>query len=114
ARQARVGTRRPGTNSAPAVGTLEPIVPPTTEEGKAEHDAAGLAKGKRMLHGFGITLVQDANVNRRLLEAYHAAATSGVLTMKVVAAQATDPRKPVSQVDELIALRESSSAGHLT
>ena len=34
--------------------------------------------------------------------------------MKVVAAQETDPRRPASQVDELIARRERFSAGHLT
>ena len=43
---------------------------------------------------FGITLVQDPQVEPRFLEAYHAAATSGVLTMKVVAAQETDPLLP--------------------
>ena len=53
----------------------------------------------------GITLVQDAQVNRASWT-YHAAAMSGVLTMKVVAAQETDPLRPASQVDELIARRE--------
>jgi predicted amidohydrolase YtcJ len=80
-----------------------------------EEYAAALAVGQKHLHGLGITLVQDAQVNPRFLAAYHAAATSGVLTMKVVAAQETDPRRELaSQVDELIALRESSSAGRLT
>src|SRR5262245_63309258 len=89
---------------------VEEVMPQRTVEEYAD----GLAKGQRILHGFGITQVQDANVNRPQLDAYHAAATSGVLTMKVVAAQLTDPRKPASQVDELIARRESSSVGHLT
>ena len=80
-----------------------------------EEYAAALGVGQKHLHGLGITLVQDAQVNPRFLAAYHAAATSGVLTMKVVAAQETDPRRELaSQVDELIALRESFSAGHLT
>jgi predicted amidohydrolase YtcJ len=79
-----------------------------------EEYAAALAFGQQHLHGLGITLVQDPQVNPRFLAAYHAAATSGLLTMKVVAAQETDPLRPVSQVDELIARRESFTAGHLT
>ena len=103
-----------GTLRETAIDLVEPHIPPTTEEGKAEQNAAGLAIGQRILHGFGITQVQDANVNPRQLEAYHAAATSGLLTMKVVAAQATDPGRPASQVDELIERRERFSVGHLT
>jgi predicted amidohydrolase YtcJ len=107
----RPGSTEPsGTLRETAMDLVEAHVPPTT----AEQYAAGLAIGQRHLHGFGITLVQDPNVNPRQLAAYHAAATSGVLTMKVVAAQLTDPRRPASQVDELIALRERFSAGHLT
>src|SRR5262245_6770310 len=107
----RPGSTEPsGTLRETAVDLVEKYVPPTT----AEQYAAGLAIGQQHLHGFGITLVQDANVNSRLLAAYHAAAVSGDLTMKVVAAQATDPRRPASQVDELIARRERFSAGRLT
>ena len=79
-----------------------------------EEYAAALAVGQRELHKVGITLVQDPQVEPRFLAAYHAAAMSGVLTMKVVAAQETDPLLPVSQVDKLIELRESLSAGRLT
>jgi predicted amidohydrolase YtcJ len=86
-------------------------IPPRTDE----EYAAALAVGQRELHKVGITLVQDAEVEPPFLKAYHAAAMSGVLTMKVVAAQLTDPRRDLaSQVDELIALRESLSAGRLT
>src|SRR5215510_14822615 len=106
------GSREPsGTlREQPAMELVEKVMPQRTDE----EYARGLAKGQRILHEFGITLVQDANVNRPALEAYHAAATSGLLTMKVVAAQATDPRRPASQVDELIARRECFSAGRLT
>ena len=54
-----------GTLLETAIDLVEPHIPPTTEEGKAEQNAAGLAIGQRILHGFGITQVQDANVNPR-------------------------------------------------
>src|SRR5262245_53270654 len=95
------GSREPsGTlREQPAMDLVDRHIPPRTDE----EYARALAFGQQHLHELGITLVQDAQVNRRFLEAYHAAAMSGVLTMKVVAAQETDPLLPVSQVDELIA-----------
>ena len=106
------GSREPsGTlREQPAMELVEAHMPRRTDEEYAD----ALAVGQRELHKVGITLVQDAQVNPRFLAAYHAAATSGVLTMKVVAAQETDPRRPTSQVDKLIALRERFSVGHLT
>jgi predicted amidohydrolase YtcJ len=104
-------TEPSGTLRETAMDLVEKHIPGTT----AEQYAAGLAIAQRILHEFGITQVQDANVNPSQLKAYHAAATSGVLTMKMVAAQLTDPRLPIaSQVDKLIERRESFSAGHLT
>jgi predicted amidohydrolase YtcJ len=93
-----------------AVELLDPYIPPTTPE----QYESGLKIAQPHLHGFGITLIQDANVSPRMLAAYHAAAVSGLLTMKVVAAQATRPRQPAAQVEELIALREQFSHGRLT
>ena len=106
------GSREPsGTlREQPAMDLVDAHIPPRTDEDYA----AALAIGQRHLHGLGITLVQDAQVSPRFLAAYHAAAMSGVLTMKVVAAQETDPLGPVAQVDKLIALSERFSAGHLT
>ncbi len=75
---------------------------------------AGLEIGQRRLHSLGITSIQDANVNPRSLEAYYDAAKSGALTMKVVAAQITDARRPASQVDELIERRDRFSDGRLS
>ena len=37
-----------------------------------------------------------------------------MLTMQVVAAQATDPHKPASQVDDLVALRDRFARGRLS
>jgi predicted amidohydrolase YtcJ len=107
------GSREPsGTlREQPAMDLVMDHMPRRTDE----EYAAALAVGQRELHKLGITLVQDAQVEPRFLDAYHAAAMSGVLTMKVVAAQETNPRRELaSQVDELIARRERSSAGHLT
>lgn len=64
------------------------------------------------LHSLGITMVQDAYASPRFLEIYSRAAHSGDLTMKVVAAHVTDPTRPASQVDELIALRNKYSYGN--
>jgi predicted amidohydrolase YtcJ len=107
------GSREPsGTlREQPAMDLVMDHIPPRTNE----EYAAALAVGQRELHKLGITLVQDAQVEPRFLDAYHAAAMSGVLTMKVVAAQETNPRLELaSQVDELIARAERVSAGHLT
>jgi predicted amidohydrolase YtcJ len=64
---------------------------------------AGLKDAQSHLHSLGITMIQDANVNPRMLEIYHEAARSGLLTMKVVTAQLTNPAQlPIaSQVDEI-------------
>ena len=74
---------------------------------------AGLVYGQKYLHSLGITMVQDANVDSDHLEIYAEAARSGLLSMKVVAALATDPTRPVSQVDDLVRLRARNSVGNL-
>jgi predicted amidohydrolase YtcJ len=74
----------------------------------------GLRDAQSYLHSLGVTLIQDANVTPRMLEAYSRAEKEGVLTMKVVAAQATDPGKRAAQVEELAALREEFTGGKLT
>src|SRR5262249_49331622 len=87
------GSREPsGTLREAAVDRLEAYVPPPTPE----QYKSGLEIAQRHLHGFGITLVQDANVSPRVLAAYHAAAVSGLLTMKVVPPPATDPPPPTA------------------
>lgn len=99
-----------GTLREAAVDLIEARVPPPSPETMQR----GLAAGQQWLHSFGITLIQDANVPPRNLEAYSAAAHSGLLTMKVVAAQATDPSRPASQVADLASLRRQFTHGRLT
>jgi len=72
-----------------------------------------LAEAQSYLHGLGITSVQDAYTSLRNLDIYSQAAHSGQLTMKVVAAQIANPAQPVSQVDEMIKLRQQFTHGHL-
>jgi predicted amidohydrolase YtcJ len=99
-----------GTLRETAVDLVEKYIPPT-EPGTYRE---GLEIAQRLLHSLGITLIQDANVTRRVLEAYHEAARSGALTMKVVAAQATDPSMSASQVDELVDRRDRFTHGRLS
>jgi predicted amidohydrolase YtcJ len=104
------GDKPGGTLREKAVKLVEDHVPPAT----TEQWLAGLQGAQSLLHSFGITMIQDANVTPRMLEIYHQAARSGLLTMKVVAAQATDPEKPASQVDELVQLRDRRAFGRFS
>ena len=96
-----------------AINLVEKVVQQPSED----EWLAGLREGQSILHSLGITMVQDASVSRRMLEIYHQAASSGQLTMKVVAAQATDPaEKPrtPSQAHELAGRRDRYSVGRLS
>jgi predicted amidohydrolase YtcJ len=75
---------------------------------------AGLRAAQQRLHSVGITMIQDANVDASTLGFYSDAARSGQLTMKVVAAQITNPNRPASQVDDLVRLRDQHTVGPLT
>lgn len=103
-------TEPSGTLRETALDLIQAAMPPTAPE----QYAAALDLAQHEMHSYGVTLVQDADVNPRMLSAYHDAAVTGKLTMKVVAAQFVDPRKPASQVDELIRLRDQYSSGRLT
>lgn len=105
----RGSTEPSGTLRETAMDLVQAAMPPTTPE----QYAAGLEVAQRELHSYGITLIQDADVDPRRLAAYHDAAANGKLTLKVVAAQFVDPRKPASQVDELIKLRDQNSSNRL-
>src|SRR5215475_7729534 len=110
----RTATGKPsGTLREAAVNLVEKVVPqPSTKQW-----LAGLRAAQSYLHSLGITMVQDANVSPRMLKIYHRAASSGQLTMKVVAAQATDPaEKPrtPSQAHELAGRRDRYSVGRLS
>jgi predicted amidohydrolase YtcJ len=99
-----------GTLREAAVDLVEKVLPKTTDE----QWLAGLRDAQTYLHSLGITMLQDANVNPRMVEIYHKAASTGQLTMKVVAAQITDPGKPASQADQLAQQRDRYSVGRFS
>jgi predicted amidohydrolase YtcJ len=88
-----------------AVNLVEKVVTKPSRE----TSLAGLDYAQKLLHSLGITMVQDANVDPGNLAIYLDAATSGLLTMKVVAAQETYPGKAATQVDDLVRLRDRFS-----
>lgn len=98
-----------GTLREEAAFQAEAKLPQPTDEFMLE----SLKEAQSYLHSLGITMVQDAYTTSRFLEIYSRAAHSGDLTMKVVAAQVTYPARPVSQVDDLIKLRDKYAYGHL-
>src|SRR5215475_2049883 len=102
-----------GTLREAAVDLVEKVLPQTTDD----EWLAGLREAQGFLHSLGITMVQDANVNPRMVKIYHEAARTGKLTMKVVAAQITDPgdlREPAFQAGELAKRRDQCSTGRFS
>ena len=75
---------------------------------------AGLRVAQTCLHSHGITMLQDANVNASMVNAYSEAARTGQLTMKVVAAQIADPSKGADQAEELARRRDEESTGRFS
>ena len=99
-----------GTLREAAVNLVDEKLPETTQE----EWLAGLRVAQTILHSHGITMLQDANVNPGMVDAYHEAARRGQLTMKVVAAQLADPSKPASQAYELVQRRDEKSTGRFS
>src|SRR5262245_43617243 len=67
------GARPWGTLREAAVDLVEKVVSQPTEE----QWLTGLREAQTYLHSLGITMVQDANVNPRMLEIYYKAASTG-------------------------------------
>ncbi|HEY6383665.1 MAG TPA: amidohydrolase family protein, partial [Pseudolabrys sp.] len=68
-----------GTLREAAVDLVEKVVPKPTPD----QWLAGLLEAQTYLHSLGITMLQDANVNPGMVDAYSKAATNRQLTMKV-------------------------------
>ncbi|MDA0992586.1 MAG: amidohydrolase [Proteobacteria bacterium] len=73
----------------------------------------GLIYAQNMLHGFGITSIQDASARRESLEAYAALERSGQLKLRVVASLWWERDRGAEQVEDLLALREEFNKGGL-
>jgi hypothetical protein len=102
-----------GTLREAAVDLVDKVLPQPTEE----QWRAGLLDAQAYLHSLGITMLQDANVNPSMVEAYHKAASKGELTMKVVAAQIAVPgtgQTPEALADELAQRRDEKSTGRFS
>lgn len=100
ARDAR--TRKPtGVVTGEALERIHRQLPQPTE---AEYREA-LKRWTQLANRFGITSLFDAFATAPMLEAYHAADLAGELRLRIVAAQAVDPRQGVEQVDRMAAER---------
>lgn len=92
-----------------ASGLLDHVVPPTTDAQLRD----GLRYAIRMLNGYGITSVQDANVNERDLQAYQALDESGELTLRVEGSQWWSRDQGLEQLDEMVQRRKKYTSGHV-
>ena len=84
-------------------------IPPDTLETRL----AGLRYAMEMLHGYGITSIQDAIVNREELQAYAAMDERGQLDLRVVASLWWDRERAEEQIADLLSLREQFTHGHV-
>ena len=91
-----------GTLRERAMDLVSAHVPELTAEDYLNGGRAGVQKANR----FGITSLQEANAQGRILEAYAELERRGELTARVLAAQHVDPKKDVAQIAELVQLRE--------
>ena len=84
-------------------------IPPQT----METTVTGLRYARDMLHGYGITSLQEAAANRQNLQAYQALENAGELNLRVVASLWWDRDQGLEQIDDLKALREEFGGGTL-
>jgi len=92
-----------------AMSLVTAHIPPASLETRV----AGMRYARDMLHGYGITSIQDAIVERDNLETYRAMERAGELKLRVVASLWWDRARGVEQVAELVALREEFGDGEL-
>lgn len=79
----------------------------------AEDYLTGLRRALEMANRFGITSLQDADVNERLLKTYAELDRRGQLTARVVAALYVEPSQGESQIPRLKALRRKYESRRL-
>ena len=73
----------------------------------------GLRRGMAEANRLGITSIQEASADEPRLRAYAELAKARALTLRVVAALRTDPKRDEAQVDDLIRLRAVYSGARL-
>ena len=84
-----------------------------TPEVNFETRTDGLKYAIRMLNEYGITSIQDANVDRDALEAYRALDERGELKLRVVGSQWWDRQRGPEQIAEFEELRREYTGGRL-
>ena len=84
-----------------------------TPEVNFETRTDGLKYAIGMLNEYGITSIQDANVDRDALEAYRALDERGELTLRVVGSQWWDRQRGPEQIAEFEELRREYTGGRL-
>ena len=92
-----------------AMDLVKRHIPETTLEDRLQ----GLRYARDMLHGYGITSIQDATVFEGDLEAYAKLDSAGELNMRVVAALWWDRNQTEEQIPHLLELREKFNKGHI-
>lgn len=92
-----------GTLREAAMKLVDEHLPPPTDD---DH-VAGLERGLAMARGFGITSLQEANADARVLAAYETLAARDALTARVVVAQHVDPERGPEQLAELAKRRDA-------
>ena len=85
------------------------VVPPATA---AEHEA-GLSYAIKLLNGYGITAIQDAQVYEDDLKAYRAVERRGELNLRVVAAIWWERGLGLEQIDTIKRLRAEYSSARI-
>lgn len=92
-----------------ASGLVADKSPPDTD---AIRDA-GLRYSVRMLNGYGITGIQDANVDEESLKTYHRLDASGELTLHVVGSIWWEREPGLEQIDAIKKLRSEYTRGRV-
>ena len=82
-------------------------------EATLEERISGLAYARDMLHGYGITSIQDAYVFEDELEAYTALDDAGKLNLRVVASLWWDRSDTEEQIPQLLELRKKYNKGNI-
>jgi len=90
-----------GTLQEGASAAVDAVLPPPT----AAQRIAGLEYAVRLLNGYGITAIQDANVSEEDLKTYRALEQRGALSLRVVAAQWWERTAGLEQIARFERLR---------
>jgi hypothetical protein len=104
------GTRQPmGSLQEGAIYLVQAHAPPVDLETRM----AGLQYSIEMLNNYGITSIQDANVDEEDLKAYRALDDRGELHLRVVGSQWWDREIGTGQIDQFRTLRDQYTKGRV-